>query len=191
MYLIYETEAFVLESSGRREADRIFSLYTEDFGMIRASATAVRKMESKLRPHLVNFSLVRISLVRGRDHWRIVAAERLGAMPDFQTPCGRAFTRAAALVLRLVRGERIDPKLFTMLRSAYSILSERGRADPTAFEIGLVLKILHELGYVDPQDPFEDFIQNPEFSLETISSFAPLARRAVALVNASIRESQL
>ena len=31
MYAIYETEAFVLESRPRREADKIFTLYTEEF----------------------------------------------------------------------------------------------------------------------------------------------------------------
>ena len=190
MYAIYETKAFVLESAGRREADRIFSLYTEDFGMIRANATAVRKMESKLRPHLVNFSLVRVSLVRGKDTWRIVSAIRENTLPDFKTQCGKAFIRAGALILRLVRGERIDEKLFEILRSAYGILFENN-VDALSFEIGLVLKILHELGYVDPHEPFDDFIKSPEFSLETLSRFAPFARRAVSLVNASIRESQL
>ncbi len=190
MYLIYETEAFVIESSGRREADRIFSLYTQEFGMIRASAIAVRKMESKLRPHLVDFSFVHVSLVRGKDHWRITAASRDALLPDFKTPCGQAFVRAEALLLRLVRGERIDKKLFSILRSAYDILFEEN-PDALSFEIGLVLKILHDLGYVNPKDPFDEFLKSSEFSRESLSRFAPYARRAVALVNASIRESQL
>ena len=190
MYAIYETQAFVLESSGRREADKIFSLYTEDFGLIRASAIAVRKMQSKLRPHLVNFSLAHVSLVRGRDHWRIVSAKREKELPNFKTSCGKAFIRALSLVTRLVRGERVDPKLFEILRSAYDILFENN-PDALSFEIGLVLKILHELGYVDPQAPFDEFIKSSDFSLATLSRFAPFARQAVSLVNDSIRESQL
>ncbi len=191
MYAIYQTEAFILESRSRREADRSFSLYTEEFGLIRATAVAVRKMESKLRPHLCDFSLVSVSLVRGKDQWRMVSARRKGNLPDFKSPCGKSFIRALSLVSRLVRGERLDPKLFVILHSAYSILSDDGVTEALAFEIGLVLKILHELGYVDPIDPFADFIKNEEFSRETISGFAPFARRAVALVNSSIRESQL
>jgi recombinational DNA repair protein (RecF pathway) len=188
--VIYETRAFILESSGRREADRIFSLYTEEFGMIRASAQAVRKMESKLRPHLADISLVHVSLVRGKEVWRIVAADRERELPDLGAPCGAAFVRAAKLILRLVRGERADPKLFAILSSAYVMLFEVG-ADPLSFEIGLVLKILHELGYVDPKDPFDDFLKDPEFSITTLSRFTPFARRAVALVNTSLRETQL
>lgn len=180
-----------MESYSRREADRVFSLYTEDFGMIRGSAIAVRKMESKLRPHIVNFSLVHVSLVRGKDVWRIVAARRTGTLPDFKTPCGKAFVRAASLVSRLVKGERVDPKLFSILSAAYAILPEADESDVLSFEIGLVLKILHELGYVDPKDPFDEFLKSPEFSREMLSRFAPLARRAVSLVNDSIRESQL
>ena len=191
MYAIYQTEAFILESRSRREADRTFSLYTEEFGMITATAVAVRKMESKLRPHLCDFSLVSVSLVRGKNQWRMVSARRKGNLPDFKSPCGKAFVRASLLVTRLVRGERLDPKLFTILKSAYAILCEDVPIDPLAFEIGLVLKILHELGYIDPIDPFATFINNPDFSREILSDFAPFARRAVALVNASIRESQL
>lgn len=191
MYAIYETEAFILESRPRREADKVFSLYTEDFGLIRATAVAARKMESKLRPHLSDFSLVSVSLVRGKDQWRLVAARRTGDLPDLQSPCGKAFVRASLLVTRLVRGERVDPKLFAVLRLAYGLLLEKTAVDPLAFEIGLVLKILHELGYVDPAPPFADFIASPEFSRQILSDFAPFARQAVALVNSSIRESQL
>lgn len=159
--------------------------------MIRASAIAVRKMESKLRPHLVSSTLVNVSLVRGKDVWRLTAARRDGPLPDFKTPCGKAFVRASALVLRLVNGERVDLKLFSIMRSAYEILADKSENDPLSFEIGLVLKILHELGYVDPKDPFAEFLKSSEFSRETLSRFAPFARRAVSLVNDSIRESQL
>ena len=190
MYLIYESKALILESFGAREADKVFTLYTEEFGLIRARAQAVRKMESKLRPHLVDFSLIHVSLVRGKGSWRVVSARREKELPDFSDERGKAFVRATTLILRLVQGERKDQKLFSIICSAYSLLLEN-TVEPSAFEIGLVLKILHELGYVDPKDPFDGFLSNSEFSFETISHFAPFAHRAVAIVNASLRESQL
>jgi len=133
MYAIYETEAFILESSGRREADRIFSLYTEEFGMIRASAIAVRKMQSKLRSHLTDFSLVSVSLVRGKETWRITSARRVIDAP-------RHLIQPLLLIKRLVHGEMAQPKLFSLLRDSYE------KKMPETFT---VINILKELGYVD------------------------------------------
>jgi len=133
MYLIYETDAFILESSGRREADKVFTFYTEDFGLIRARAQAVRKMESKLRAHLIDFSLVRVSLVRGKESWRIVAARRIFFAPLH-------LIQPLLLIKRFVHGELSQPKLFSVLREAY-----KGNIPETE----TVVRILCELGYID------------------------------------------
>ena len=42
MYQKYHTNALVLGSRERGEADRIFVLYTKDFGLVRARASAAR-----------------------------------------------------------------------------------------------------------------------------------------------------
>lgn len=127
--------------------------------MIRASAIAVRKMQSKLRPHLTDFSLVSVSLVRGRETWRITAARRFLAAPPH-------LIRPLLLVRRLVHGEMAQPKLFSILREAFM-----GNMPETS----AVLRILHELGYVD----------------EKTLSVNPSTKEAVVLINKAIRESQL
>jgi recombinational DNA repair protein (RecF pathway) len=49
MYQKYHTEAIVLGSIERGEADRTIALMTRDFGLVRARASAVRSETSKMR----------------------------------------------------------------------------------------------------------------------------------------------
>ena len=49
MYQKYHTEALVLGSREQGEADKVFALYTKDFGLVRARASAVRREYSRMR----------------------------------------------------------------------------------------------------------------------------------------------
>ncbi|KKW47559.1 MAG: repair protein RecO protein, partial [Candidatus Kaiserbacteria bacterium GW2011_GWA2_58_9] len=74
MYQKYHTEALVLGNRERGENDRVFTLYTEEFGLVRARASAVRTEASRMRYALQNYSRARVALVRGKRGWRIGGA---------------------------------------------------------------------------------------------------------------------
>jgi len=74
-YHIYTTRGIVLSERPVREADRIYTIITRDLGLVQATALGVRKEASKLRGALEPFVLSKISLVRGKEHWRITSAE--------------------------------------------------------------------------------------------------------------------
>ena len=80
MHEKYTTRGFVLFASAYREADKIISIYTEDFGLVSAVAAGVRRSASKLRYHTQNFSVRSFSLVHGRDLWRLVGAEEIAGV---------------------------------------------------------------------------------------------------------------
>src|SRR3989344_5390571 len=67
MYKIYQTEGLVIEGRSLGEADRFLTVFTKDFGMIQAQAQGVRKISSKLRYSLRNFSYAEIDLVQGKE----------------------------------------------------------------------------------------------------------------------------
>jgi DNA repair protein RecO len=73
MHHIHRTTAFVSRVSAYRERDMIVTFLTEDFGMISAIATGVRKVDSKMRHSLVPFSFGEYEFVRGKDMWRLVS----------------------------------------------------------------------------------------------------------------------
>jgi len=74
-YATYTTEALVCGSRNNNTSDRAYLLFTEEVGMIWASARSVREERSKQRYALQDFSLIRVSLVKGKSGWRIGSVE--------------------------------------------------------------------------------------------------------------------
>ena len=70
-YATYTTQALVCGTFDRNTADRSYRLFTREFGMVWADARSVRLEKSKQRSALTDFSVVRISLVRGKAGWKI------------------------------------------------------------------------------------------------------------------------
>lgn len=64
---IYQTNAIILKREDIFEADRLYHLYTEDFGRVRAIAGSVRKINAKLTSHLEPFNLAWVELIAKKN----------------------------------------------------------------------------------------------------------------------------
>ncbi len=161
-YTIHTTEGLVLSYRPLREADRVYSILTKDLGLIRATATGVRKGHSKLRGLLEPISFVSVSLVRGKEYWRITSAEFIKTI--LSTP---EILKPLILLEKLVQGEAPNPELFEATREilARTVLASRDEM----FEIHFVSQILFHLGYlkeVDLKLPKKDLIKAINKGLE-------------------------
>src|SRR5665647_3683275 len=76
MHHIYHTEGIILGSRNYGESGKFYYIFTRDLGMIHASAQGVRKMSSKLRFVLQDFSYVKIDLVAGKNIFRVTSASK-------------------------------------------------------------------------------------------------------------------
>src|SRR3989344_2270263 len=138
-YHIYNTRGIILSSRPLREADRIYSILTRELGLLRATATGVRKEESKLRGHIEPISLSNVSLIRGKEYWRLTSAELVRSInqdPNVAKPMD--------LIEKLVQGEEANLELFDIVEKA--LLSDE------VSEIKLVSNILYNLGYLKEED---------------------------------------
>jgi len=192
-HLIYTTPAFLLRSRPSREDSRVLTLYTRELGLVEAYAQGVRKLKSKLRPHLSELSLARVSLVRGREFWRLTSAENLTNFGDCKPGKVLLVSRIFSLILKLVNGELAHPELFDELEKALVFLTE-SNLDPRSlhhFEIVMVLKVLYHLGYLGQASNLEQFFLSPDWTLEFLESVGPLRRQALASINQSFEQSQL
>ena len=147
-YHIYTTKGIVLAEQPRRESDRIYSVLTREFGLIRIFALGVRKEASKLRGALEPFKLSLISLIRGKEHWRITSAESIQNIPALPT-----IARPLVLLEKLVQGEAPHPELFDTVEDAITRFKiyDLGFKNEK-WEIELVSKILFHLGYLKEED---------------------------------------
>lgn len=67
MTVHYRTKGFVFKKRDNFESDRIFSIFTKDFGRVEVSAKAIRKISSKLRGGIEIFSLAEIEFIQGKN----------------------------------------------------------------------------------------------------------------------------
>lgn len=144
-YHIYTTPGIVLSARPIREADRIYSILTRDLGLIQATAIGVRKGESKHRGSLEPFTISSISLVRGKEYWRITSAESLRSIPNREE-----IARPLALLEKLVQGEAVHPELFHVIES--TLWSTPSVDQDEMFEVRFVAQILFHLGYLKEAD---------------------------------------
>jgi DNA repair protein RecO len=195
MYLIYSTEGLILRNVARGEADRFYTILTREFGLIRAEGRGVRKLDSKLRYALQDFSLVQLSLVRGREKWRIASVSLMrNVFADLGGQAAQAIlARAALLVCRLVRGEEKNERLYEHFKNAVLFLAD---TRPTGAvlqntEYLLVLRILHSLGYLGAAPDWSAFTSSPIFETELLLRMEASKRQAIITINKSLKESHL
>ncbi len=115
------TSAFILRRYNLRDADRIYTLYTERLGKIDAIATGVRKIKSKLASHLEPCGVVAVTLVRGKRGWRLVNARREESFFAIHTDLERFVCVMTALetVDALTKVEAPDGQIFYLLRELF------------------------------------------------------------------------
>ena len=151
-YVTYTTKALVCGSFDQNTADKSFLLFTQDAGMLFATARSVREERSLQRPALQDFSRIRVSLIKGKTGWRVGSVEAI--QNDYSLAADRQMRGSVVLVYRtlrrFIRGEEAFPELFAfvvaVLDATLSLPTER-----QLFDLAVQVRILALLGYVDEQ----------------------------------------
>lgn len=185
MYQKYLTEAVVLKSRERGEADRVYALYTKEFGLVWARATAVRREASRMRYALQNYAYSRVSLVRGSGGWRIAGATALVGAAHAER-----FARIAALVERLVHGEERNDYLFATLAEAHSAFRTASEQH-AAIELLCVARILYSLGYVSAEALGTALFTHATFTATALSEAESERTKLLSSVNKALSEAHL
>ncbi len=191
---IYHTRGIILGSVPIGESNRFYKIFTEELGLVGASAQSVRKEESKLRYVLQDFSLINVDLVRGKEVWRITSAGEEASFPVLRGDTARLklFARTCALLSRLIHGEGREDELFHDLLGALNFLEQTViPAELTlSFESLAALRSLVWLGYLDPE-PYERFLVPGVWSLSLLEDFETIRTKAIPEINEALHSSQL
>ena len=190
MYEKYTTGAIVLGAADYGEYDKRFTLYTRDFGLVNARASAVRKMESKMRQSFALFSHTSVSLVRGAHGWRAVGARAL--VNHEMTAYGvHTYARISHLITRLVHGEEKHEYLFDVLNSARDACAQKGEDALGATELLCVARILYALGYLTSGALTTALLMHTQFADEDIKTVLDVRKDLLGTVNKAMAETQL
>lgn len=162
-YRTYTTTAIVCGSYDRYQADRTFRLFTESFGLLYATARSVREERSKQRYALQDFSLLQVSLVKGRAGWRIGSVIELGNV-FLQAPDQAAriqIVRLVRILNRYVQGPEEAGDIFPLFYTSLLSLGAGKVSYPEQYARGVELQILYRLGYIAPMPQWQRLVESP------------------------------
>jgi recombinational DNA repair protein (RecF pathway) len=133
----------------RNTADSSYLLFTREAGMLFAAAKSVREERSRQRFALQDFSLIRITLIRGKSGWRVGSVE---SYENFYAAATDKAARGSVVAIvrflrRFVHGEESHQELYDYLISSLrEVLTISGAR--TCVDAVVQLRALEMLGYV-------------------------------------------
>jgi len=184
MHHIYTTKAFVVHSSPHGEAGKFLLLFTKDFGMVGVTAQGIRLLQSKLRYHVQDSSFSTVSIVRGKEVWRLTGAYELQ-----KTKSNILYTKILKILRRLIPGEEKNENLFDIVEELYS--TDVAESEYDTVEGITVLRILNTLGYVRSNDDISIFLNDKVINPQLISEFIKIKSKAISIINEGLKQSQL
>ncbi len=134
----------------RNTADASYLLFTREAGMLYADARSVREERSRQRYALQDFSLLRVSLVKGKGGWKIGSIESIRNY--YQQANSKSARGSVVSVVRLLRrflkGEEVMTGLFDLAKDGLETLLKE-TTERAFIEEVVKLRMLALLGYVD------------------------------------------
>ena len=193
MHHIHHTEGIILGSRNYGEAGKYYSIFTRDLGMVHASAQGVRKLSSKLRFVLQDFSYVKVDLVRGKDFWRLTSASKTNKLENISknSETLKVFVSVSRLLKRLLAGEDANPSLFADLLNGLAILEKyETQGDLRNIEAIMVLRILNNLGYIGGNESLKNLVKSP-FEEELVFKVSENRAKVLFEINKALKETHL
>ena len=178
----YSTEGILVQSYENAESDVVFKIYTRDYGMIFARQVSLKK-SVKLRQHLQVGRVSVVTLVKGKDQYRLAGATEVYIAGNF-------LHYIVGLLGRFITGEAKNLKLYDRLIE-YSKL-DSNQYDLQDLRLCVMSDILIQGGYIDTNMiglSLEDYKNNDTLYYYT---HVILNKKQIILqVNKAIKESML
>lgn len=182
MHRVFATDGIVLGKRSAGEENTIVLILTRELGLVRASARAARRENSKLRYGLETLTSAKFSFIRGKYEWKITGTQNIS---HTLLPKGaverQAAGRIARLILRLIRGEEPQQELYTTVEEGLGALARGAEV-----EVVLVLRILSHLGYLPHTQELKPFIERDFFSIELAQEIAASRKLLIKTINESL-----
>ncbi len=153
MQLPYPAEGIILASDDFKEKDRILTIYTKEFGKIKAISRGARKINSKLAPHLGVLSHLNLMLFNGKSIATLTGAFEIESFNKLKNKADNLLVALylVELVNRITFENLPDEKIFNLLLSLLKyldkdILQNEYKIRPDEIILIFKIKILNLLG---------------------------------------------
>jgi len=125
MTVHYRTKGFVFKKRDSSEADRVFSIFTDDFGRLEVTARAIRKINSKLRGGIDVFSLSEIEFIQGKNQKTLTDATFIKRINNDKLWKNKIANLMSDVLDNFVKGQEKDEKIFQLIESTLNNLNDK------------------------------------------------------------------
>ncbi|MEK7124693.1 MAG: DNA repair protein RecO [Patescibacteria group bacterium] len=132
MALQYRSQGFVFQKEDKLEADRVFSVFTQDFGRLEIYGKAIRKIDAKLRSGIEIFSFSDIEFVQGKHRKTLTDAVRRVNFANIQKVPEKMMValEISELMSSLIKGSEPDVNIFQLVKEVFYKLDSYAPKDP-------------------------------------------------------------
>ena len=126
MTIHYRTQGFVLKKKDLGEFDRIFTIFTKEFGKLEILGKAIRKIGSKLRGGMELFYLSDIEFIQGKTHKTLTDAILIENFLNLRKDLKRLKITfdISEMIDTLIKGEEKDEKIWKLLKETFERLNK-------------------------------------------------------------------
>jgi recombinational DNA repair protein (RecF pathway) len=192
MHILHTTEAFILRAYPNGESNRVYKLYTKEFGLLYAHGQGVRELKSRNKFALQTGQKSLVTLVRGREVWRITGAQKVYGREQ-QKISSLASRRLLRLIEKMVPIEDKNRNLFSVLSTGVDTLHTAEDEVVALVEGITVLRVLDVLGYVArpiTEARIIPFLESYEITPELIKEAKEQKSTLFARVNSALQEAK-
>jgi DNA repair protein RecO (recombination protein O) len=117
----YKTRAFVFKKSDINESDRMFSVFTDDFGRLDIFAKAIRKITSKLRNGIDVFFLSEIEFIQGKNKKTLTDAIVIKKFSNIAQDLEKLkiVNQIGEILDNFIKGEEKDGEIFSLINETF------------------------------------------------------------------------
>ncbi len=126
MTVRYKARVFVFKKENRNESDRVFSVFTDDFGRLDIYAKAIRKTVSKLRSGIDIFFLSEIEFIQGKNKKTLTDAVTIEKFDNIAGDLRKLkiVYQIADILDNFIKGQEKDKATFDLLVEVFSRLED-------------------------------------------------------------------
>ena len=126
MNVHYKTRALVLKKEDRGEADRVFTVFSQDLGRVELFAKSIRAITSKLKGGIEIFSLAELEFIQGKTRKTLIEASFEQKFSRIaRTPEKLAMAMSACRAVDdFIKGQEADSRVWDLLAGFFSKLAD-------------------------------------------------------------------
>jgi len=191
MHTLHTTKAFVLQSYPHGESNKTYKLLTREKRLLYAHGQGVRELKSKNRYALQTGCLLEVTLVRGREVWRITGARDPIAATSQESVVYKR--KILHLIGNMLAVEDPVEEVFDVLSEGYRAFSEFSDSKVPLVEVVTLVRLMDKLGFVArpvTEPALEMFLGTSQISESILNAALEHRRMLVLRINSALEEAK-